>query len=99
MGGQYFKKDGEKNAFIHQERRMGANYLIDTNAVIEFLGDLLPAKGSQWMERIVQNGEHALSAINKIELLGYKGDENELLVVKTFVDKSGFAPFNRRYYL
>jgi hypothetical protein len=32
---------------------MGTHYLIDTNAVIEFLGDTLPESGSQWLENLV----------------------------------------------
>lgn len=59
---------------------MGAKYLIDTNAVIEFLGDLLPQKGSEWLEQLIQNQKHALSAINKMELLGFNGQKSELLV-------------------
>ncbi len=48
-------------------------HLIDSNAVIEFLGGVLPSSGSQWMEDLIGNDAHCLSIINRIELLSYNG--------------------------
>ncbi len=45
---------------------MGAQYLMDTNAVIDFLGGLLPESGAVWLEQITEDELHALSVINQI---------------------------------
>jgi len=45
-------------------------YLIDTNAAIDYLGELMPEKALQFMDKVVDN-EYYISVISKIELLGF----------------------------
>ncbi len=50
---------------------MGERFLIDTNALLDFQGELLPPKGSDFITSII-DVEFNISIINKIELLGSK---------------------------
>jgi len=67
---------------------MGTQYLIDTNVVIEFLGNALPTSGSKWLQNIIDHGLHHLSVINQIELLGYNGTRAEMQPLEDFIDAS-----------
>jgi len=67
---------------------MGQKYLIDSNAVIEFLGNTLPGSGSNWLQNIIDQNEHAISVINQMELLGFKGQEDEMQTLQDFVSVS-----------
>ena len=63
---------------------MGAKYLIDTNAVIEFLDGRLPENGIDWLEELIDLNLHSMSVINKMELLGYNGTSSEMNIIKEF---------------
>ncbi len=63
-------------------------HLIDSNAVIEFLDGMLPPAGSQWLETLVDNNQHRLSIINRIELLGFNGKPSEMKVLSDFIGTS-----------
>ena len=69
-------------------------YLIDTNAVIEFLGGSLPASGSDWMQKICDQNLQYLSVINKIEVLGFNGSPSELLVFSEFIQAAQVIPLS-----
>lgn len=73
---------------------MGEKYLLDTNAVIEFLGGTLPNSGAAWVEEIVADDAHFLSVINHIELLGFNGEEGEMKVIEEFINISGVLPLS-----
>lgn len=73
---------------------MGTKYLIDTNAVIEFLGAALPASGSSWLQEIVGQNQHHLSVINQIELLGFSAPRDEMEVLADFVDMTSVLPLS-----
>ncbi|MEQ1747257.1 MAG: type II toxin-antitoxin system VapC family toxin [Saprospiraceae bacterium] len=45
------------------------NYLLDTNAAIDYIGGALPDKAIAWLDGIVDS-EAAISVINQIEMLG-----------------------------
>jgi len=47
-----------------------AQYLIDTNAGIDYLGEALPQSGMSFMDLIIDN-EYNLSVISRIELYSY----------------------------
>ena len=47
-------------------------YLIDTNISIEYLGDVLPSKTLNMLDKILDD-EFSVSVINNIELLGFSG--------------------------
>jgi hypothetical protein len=45
---------------------MGKEYLIDTNVLIEYIGDLLPEKTYSFVSGIIDK-QFTISVINKIE--------------------------------
>jgi len=63
-------------------------HLIDSNAVIEFLGGSLPIAGLRWLEDLVDNNLHFLSVVNRIELLSYNGNPSEMQVLDDFIKAS-----------
>ncbi len=67
-------------------------YLMDTNVVIELLKGLLPQKGDEWLENIVDKDLHHLSVINKIELLGFNGAPAEMQLLEDFIATSNVLP-------
>ena len=73
---------------------MGTQYLIDTNAVIEFLGGMLPASGSDWIEGIIDQNLHHLSVINQIELLGFNGPPADMQTLEAFIDITNVLPLS-----
>lgn len=73
---------------------MGTQYLMDTNAVIEFLGGALPAPGSNWLQDIIDQNLHHLSVINQIELLGFNGSPAEMQILEDFIDVTNVLPLS-----
>ena len=73
---------------------MGTQYLIDTNAVIEFLGGSLPSYGSIWLQNLVGQNLTYLSVINQIELLGFNGSPTEMQTIKDFINVSNLIPLS-----
>lgn len=49
---------------------MGTSYLIDTNALSDYLGKRLPVMGMNFMDTVIDNTP-SISVINRIELLGH----------------------------
>ena len=49
---------------------MGKRYLIDTNVLIEYTGNLLPENAYSFVSGIIDE-EFIISVINKIEVLGH----------------------------
>ena len=45
-------------------------YLIDSNSVINYLGEILPATGMDFMNSVIDNVPN-VSVITKIEILGF----------------------------
>jgi predicted nucleic acid-binding protein len=56
---------------------MGKRYLLDTNAVIDFLGNKLPVDALKQISKVIDT-EINLSVINKIELLGFNRVESSI---------------------
>jgi predicted nucleic acid-binding protein len=73
---------------------MGTQYLIDSNAVIEFLSGALPEVGNNWMQLVIEKGHHHLSVINQIELLGYNGTPKEMKPLEDFIQYSNILPLS-----
>jgi predicted nucleic acid-binding protein len=63
---------------------MGKRYLLDTNIVLDYMGNKLSGNANDLIAKIIDE-EINLSVINKIELLGFKKVEQELI---DFVDCS-----------
>ena len=56
---------------------MGKEYLIDTNALIEYTGDLLPEKAHSFISGIIDE-QFIISVINKIEVLWHNTAGNDI---------------------
>ena len=69
---------------------MGKRYLLDTNAVLDFMGNKLPNSANSFIARIIDI-EINLSVINKIELLGFLTVEQDLI---DFVNCSNILPID-----
>jgi predicted nucleic acid-binding protein len=61
---------------------MEQRYLLDTNVVLDFMGNKLPTKARNLLSEIIDT-EINLSVISKIELLGFSKVEQDLV---SFVD-------------
>lgn len=57
---------------------MGKKFLLDTNAVIDFMGNKLPVKAKKEIAQIIDD-EINISVINKIELLGFVKVDQDLI--------------------
>jgi len=64
---------------------MGARYLIDSNAAIDFLGGLLPDVATSRLESWIIKGECAISIINRIELYSIIMPPSVLIAMNNFV--------------
>jgi predicted nucleic acid-binding protein len=64
---------------------MGQKYLIDTNVILDFMGGKLPAKSETFISLIIDE-QINISAINKIELLGFSSPEQVLLDLVSFAE-------------
>lgn len=64
---------------------MGQGYLIDTNVLIDFLGNKLPKNGADF----VGNIPLVISVITKMEILGWYQATNEQILHLTEVVESG----------
>lgn len=66
---------------------MGQQYLIDSNAVIDYLSGKLPEKGMSFMNQVI-NDIPNISVITKIEVLGYNTTPEAYQLLFGFVDDS-----------
>jgi predicted nucleic acid-binding protein len=64
---------------------MGQKYLLDTNVVLDFMGRKLPEKATALLSIIIDD-QINLSAINKMELLGFKLVEQNLVAFVSFAE-------------
>ncbi|WP_409029151.1 type II toxin-antitoxin system VapC family toxin [Gracilimonas sediminicola] len=64
-----------------------SGYLIDSNAIIDFLGGRLPDSGMEFLSQVIDDTP-SISIITKIEVLGYNGTDQEELIFKSFVGDS-----------
>jgi len=73
---------------------MGSEYLLDSNAVIEFLGGMLPTSAIDQLHDIVDLNVHHLSVMNQIELLGFDGSAAEMQTLEAFIAFSKVIPLH-----
>lgn len=59
-------------------------YLIDTNAVIDYLGQKLPVSGMNFMNTIIDNIPN-VSVVTKIEVLGFKTTARNYQILSEFM--------------
>jgi len=62
---------------------MGQQYLIDSNAVIDYLSGKIPEKGMLFMNQVI-NDIPNISVITKIEVLGYTNHTRSIPVAFRF---------------
>jgi predicted nucleic acid-binding protein len=63
------------------------NYLLDTNAIIDYLGGRLPEKGMIFLDEVVNNIPQ-ISFVTHIELLSFKSTEKHESILKDFINDS-----------
>ena len=66
---------------------MGQQYLIDSNAVIDYLSGKIPEKGMAFMNQVINNIPN-ISVITKIEVLGYRTTHEAYKLLSGFVEDS-----------
>ncbi len=64
---------------------MGERYLIDTNAFIDYLVELMPSNGLDLMDNIFNSGSIITSVICHIELLGFQVSEVHLQNIRNLL--------------
>lgn len=64
---------------------MGETYLIDSNAVTDYLMGKLPPKGMRFMAQVVNDIPH-ISVITQIEVLSFKTSNSSL--IRDFISAS-----------
>ena len=64
---------------------MGQKYLLDTNVILDFMGKKLPKKSEIFLSEIIDDHIN-ISAINKIELLGFSNVEQDLIDFVNFAE-------------
>ena len=72
---------------------MGQKYLIDSNVLIDYMADLIPAKGSDFVESLF-NSQFWVSVVTKIEVLGYNDLPHKMSAMSNFVSLSKILPLN-----
>jgi predicted nucleic acid-binding protein len=70
---------------------MGKSYLIDSNAIIDFLTDSLPESGRLFMNGII-DAIPRVSIISKLEVLGFKTSEEDLEILSGFFNDAIVVP-------
>ena len=60
-------------------------YLIDTNVVIDYLGNNIPASGMGFMNTVM-NTKPQVSVITKIEVLGFNAPDEHYRLLTHFMD-------------
>lgn len=68
-------------------------YLVDTNAVIDYLGNKLPSSGMELMNSIVDSSL-CISVISKIEILGFNAPNPHYQMLEEFVNDSTILSLN-----
>jgi predicted nucleic acid-binding protein len=62
-------------------------YLIDTNAVIDYLGNKLPASGMDFMNTVIDAVPN-VSVVTQIEVLGFNAPEQHYKILSDFINDS-----------
>jgi predicted nucleic acid-binding protein len=64
-----------------------SQYLIDTNVVIDYLGQKLPTSGMEFVSDVIDNISN-VSAVTKIEVLGFNAPSEHYQVLIDFMNDS-----------
>ena len=71
---------------------MVEKYLIDTNALIDYLAGAMPIEGLDLMDRIFDSGDIILSVITHIEVLAFQAPIDYLERVQKLINLSNVIP-------
>lgn len=71
---------------------MGQRYLIDTNAIIDYLAGLMPPAGLTFMDAVFDSGDIIISVITQIEVLGFQAPESYLLKCQSLLEIAEIIP-------
>ena len=75
---------------------MGVRFILDTNAVIDFLGNRLPESASVFLENI----EPIISVITRIEVLGwYRATDEQIEHLKSYLNEVNIMPLEEAIIL
>ena len=70
---------------------MGQKYLIDSNVVIDYLGNKLPPNGTAFIDKLMP----VISIISRIEILGWHGASSEQInKLLSFINNAFIYPLN-----
>ena len=73
---------------------MGADFLIDTNADIDFLNGKLPPASTAWLEQVLDAQRLAMSVVVRIELLSWQGPPAEMQALADFIAATEVLPLD-----
>ena len=73
---------------------MGADFLIDTNAAIDFLNGKLPPTSTAWLEQLLDAQRLAMSVVVRIELLSWQGAPAEMQALEDFIAATEVLPLD-----
>jgi len=68
-------------------------YLIDSNAIIDYLSAALPEEGMLWLSNII-NDSPIISVMTKIEVLGFKNTTDTDILLNNFIDACLIIPLS-----
>ncbi len=69
-------------------------HLIDTNAIIDYLGNKIPYSGMQFMNTIIDSIPN-ISIITKIEVLGYNTNNSEYQLLTDFMEDANVIELSK----
>lgn len=72
---------------------MGAEYLIDSNVIIDYLDNKLPPAGMAFISDVVDNIPN-ISVISQIEILRYNAPLHVYQILAAFIDSSVIYPLD-----
>lgn len=73
---------------------MGAYFLADTNAGIDFLNGKLPAASAAWMQQLLVEQRLILSIVVRIELLSWSGSLADMQPIQELIAASLVLPLD-----
>ncbi len=73
---------------------MGAYFLIDTNAGIDFLNGKVPPDSTIWLGQLIDAQRLAMSVVVRIELLSWQGPPSEMQALEDFIAATKVLPLD-----
>ena len=77
---------------------MGQDYLIDSNVLIDYVAERIPAENTGFIEQIFEQ-QFLISVIVKIEVLGFNDVPHKMAAMEEFVDWAHVIPLDEHVTL